>query len=50
MGLDGIVSFGKALNRYENAPGGGVTAHFADGSQATGDVRNPAWRCAVYLI
>jgi 2-polyprenyl-6-methoxyphenol hydroxylase-like FAD-dependent oxidoreductase len=37
-GLDGTVSFGKALDHYETAPGGGVTAHFADGSHATGDI------------
>ena len=37
-GLDGTVSFGKALKHYETAPGGGVTACFADGSHATSDI------------
>jgi 2-polyprenyl-6-methoxyphenol hydroxylase-like FAD-dependent oxidoreductase len=37
-GLDGTVNFGKALDRYETAPGGRVTARFADGSDATGDL------------
>lgn len=37
-GLDGTVHFGKALESYATAPGGRVTARFADGSHATGDV------------
>lgn len=36
-GLDGIVHYGKKLDRYESTPEG-VTAHFADGSTAHGDV------------
>jgi len=37
-GLDGIVQFGRQFNRYCQLPDGTVTAHFADGSSATGDV------------
>src|SRR5262245_31001681 len=37
-GLEGAVGFGKAFERYEVAPDGRVTAHFADGSTATGDL------------
>lgn len=36
--LAGVVHFGKAFERYESAPGGGVIAHFADGSRASGDL------------
>ncbi|GIH93499.1 FAD-dependent oxidoreductase [Planobispora siamensis] len=39
--LDGLgdrVRFGKELRRYETAPDGTVTAYFADGGRATGDV------------
>lgn len=35
-GID--VHYGKALTSYDVLPGGGVTAHFANGSEATGDV------------
>jgi 2-polyprenyl-6-methoxyphenol hydroxylase-like FAD-dependent oxidoreductase len=37
-GLGAAVHFGKAFERYETGPDGRVTAHFADGSHATGDV------------
>jgi 2-polyprenyl-6-methoxyphenol hydroxylase-like FAD-dependent oxidoreductase len=37
-GLEGAVHFGKELMRYELLAGGGVRAHFADGTSATGDV------------
>ncbi len=37
-GLDGIVQFGRQLERYAQLPDGSVTAHFADGSSTTGDV------------
>jgi 2-polyprenyl-6-methoxyphenol hydroxylase-like FAD-dependent oxidoreductase len=37
-GLDGVVSFDKAFLCFEDAPDGRVTAHFADGSSASGDV------------
>lgn len=37
-GLEGQVAFGKKLARYAHNPDGSVTAHFQDGSQATGDV------------
>jgi len=37
-GLDQIVHFGKKFIAFEDAPGGGVTACFEDGSKATGDV------------
>ncbi|HJP73583.1 MAG TPA: NAD(P)/FAD-dependent oxidoreductase [Pseudonocardiaceae bacterium] len=33
-----VVHFDKALRRYERHPDGTVTAHFADGTSATGDV------------
>jgi 2-polyprenyl-6-methoxyphenol hydroxylase-like FAD-dependent oxidoreductase len=36
-GLDGIVRFGRAFDRYEVSPGG-VTAHFSEGTSITGDV------------
>lgn len=37
-GLDGVVEFGREFDRYELLPDGSVTAHFTDGSTATGDV------------
>jgi salicylate hydroxylase len=37
-GLADSLSLGKEFVRYEPAPGGRVTAHFADGSAATGDL------------
>ncbi|MEV0625230.1 FAD-dependent oxidoreductase [Nonomuraea wenchangensis] len=37
-GLDGVVSFGKQFTGYELTPDGEVTAHFADGTSATGSV------------
>jgi 2-polyprenyl-6-methoxyphenol hydroxylase-like FAD-dependent oxidoreductase len=37
-GLGPIVRFGKKFAAFEDAPGGGVTALFADGSTATGDL------------
>lgn len=37
-GLEDIVYLGKAFTHYEQAPGGRVTAFFADGTAATGDV------------
>jgi 2-polyprenyl-6-methoxyphenol hydroxylase-like FAD-dependent oxidoreductase len=37
-GLDDVVHYGKAFQRYETAPDGRPTAYFADGSRATGDV------------
>jgi 2-polyprenyl-6-methoxyphenol hydroxylase-like FAD-dependent oxidoreductase len=37
-GLDGEVHFDKKFVAYEEAPGGGVLARFADGSTATADV------------
>jgi 2-polyprenyl-6-methoxyphenol hydroxylase-like FAD-dependent oxidoreductase len=37
-GLDDVVHPGKEFTRYEQAPGGQVTAFFADGTTATGDV------------
>jgi 2-polyprenyl-6-methoxyphenol hydroxylase-like FAD-dependent oxidoreductase len=37
-GLESEVHFGKKFLSYEEAPGGGVLAHFADGSTATADV------------
>jgi 2-polyprenyl-6-methoxyphenol hydroxylase-like FAD-dependent oxidoreductase len=37
-GLDDVVHLGKEFTRYEPAPGGRVTAFFADGTSATGDV------------
>jgi 2-polyprenyl-6-methoxyphenol hydroxylase-like FAD-dependent oxidoreductase len=38
MGLEREVSFGKRFERFVNNPDGSVTAHFADGSSAAGDV------------
>jgi 2-polyprenyl-6-methoxyphenol hydroxylase-like FAD-dependent oxidoreductase len=37
-GLAGVVSFDKTFLSFENAPDGRLTAHFADGSTASGDV------------
>jgi 2-polyprenyl-6-methoxyphenol hydroxylase-like FAD-dependent oxidoreductase len=37
-GLDGIVHFGRAFERYAVRPGGQVEAHFADGGVETGDL------------
>jgi salicylate hydroxylase len=37
-GLDDVVHFDKAFVRYEQSPDGKVTACFADGTSATGDV------------
>lgn len=37
-GMEGEVRFGKRLERYEQSAGGMVTAFFADGTSATGDV------------
>jgi 2-polyprenyl-6-methoxyphenol hydroxylase-like FAD-dependent oxidoreductase len=37
-GLDGIVHFDKTFVRYEQTPGGQVTACFEDGTSATGDI------------
>jgi 2-polyprenyl-6-methoxyphenol hydroxylase-like FAD-dependent oxidoreductase len=37
-GLDDVVHFDKEFTRYERSAGGTVTAHFADGTSATGDL------------
>jgi 2-polyprenyl-6-methoxyphenol hydroxylase-like FAD-dependent oxidoreductase len=37
-GLDDVVRFGARFERYDLGDDGRVTAHFADGSTATGDV------------
>ncbi|MFF7441897.1 FAD-dependent monooxygenase [Streptomyces sp. NPDC008122] len=37
-GLDEVVHFGKNFERLERTPDGRVTARFADGSEAVGDV------------
>jgi salicylate hydroxylase len=37
-GLDDVVYFDKAFTRYQVNPDATVTAHFADGTTATGDV------------
>jgi salicylate hydroxylase len=37
-GLDDVVEFGKTFERYELTGDGRVTAHFTDGSAATGDL------------
>ena len=37
-GLDDVVEFGREFDRYELRPGGGVTAHFSDGTSADGDI------------
>lgn len=36
--LDGAVHMGKEFTRYEQAPDGQISAFFADGTSATGDV------------
>jgi 2-polyprenyl-6-methoxyphenol hydroxylase-like FAD-dependent oxidoreductase len=38
MGLEDKVSFGKGLESYAHNADGTVTAHFEDGSSATGDI------------
>jgi len=38
MGLEHEVAFGKGFARYTPNPDGSVTAHFEDGTSATGDV------------
>lgn len=37
-GMEDVVRFGSDFTRYESHAGGTVTAHFADGSSATGDL------------
>src|SRR5215475_5640051 len=37
-GLDAVVHYGKKFVLFRDAPSGGVTAYFDDGSSATGDV------------
>jgi 2-polyprenyl-6-methoxyphenol hydroxylase-like FAD-dependent oxidoreductase len=37
-GLEDVVWFGKRFLRYDHTPDGPVTAHFADGTDDTGDV------------
>jgi 2-polyprenyl-6-methoxyphenol hydroxylase-like FAD-dependent oxidoreductase len=37
-GMDDIVHYGKEFTRYEQHPDGRITAHFGDGTTATGDV------------
>lgn len=37
-GIEDVVHFDKRFTRYEQHPNGTVTAHFADGTSATGDV------------
>jgi 2-polyprenyl-6-methoxyphenol hydroxylase-like FAD-dependent oxidoreductase len=37
-GMDDVVHYGKVFTRYEQNPDGTVTAFFADGTSATGDV------------
>jgi 2-polyprenyl-6-methoxyphenol hydroxylase-like FAD-dependent oxidoreductase len=37
-GLEHVVEFGKEFSRFEQHPDGTVTAYFADGSEATGDL------------
>ncbi|MFI7608126.1 FAD-dependent oxidoreductase [Micromonospora sp. NPDC049366] len=36
--MDDVVHFGKTFTRYDQRDDGSVTAHFADGSSATGDL------------
>ncbi|WP_168590351.1 NAD(P)/FAD-dependent oxidoreductase [Saccharopolyspora sp. ASAGF58] len=36
--LDDVLHFNKKFERYERGPGGMITAHFADGTTATGHV------------
>jgi 2-polyprenyl-6-methoxyphenol hydroxylase-like FAD-dependent oxidoreductase len=33
-----VVRYGEAFERYEPAPGGAVTAHFAGGGRVTADL------------
>jgi 2-polyprenyl-6-methoxyphenol hydroxylase-like FAD-dependent oxidoreductase len=37
-GLEDVVTFGQKFTHYEQHPDGTLTAHFADGTTATGDV------------
>lgn len=37
-GLDSVVHFDKHFSRYEQGPDGRVTAHFEDGTSASGDL------------
>jgi 2-polyprenyl-6-methoxyphenol hydroxylase-like FAD-dependent oxidoreductase len=37
-GVEDIVTFGKVFSRYDQTPDGRVTAHFTDGTTATGDL------------
>jgi 2-polyprenyl-6-methoxyphenol hydroxylase-like FAD-dependent oxidoreductase len=37
-GLENVINFGKTFTRYQQHANGTVTAHFADGSTATGDL------------
>ncbi|MEV4441745.1 FAD-dependent monooxygenase [Streptomyces sp. NPDC049577] len=37
-GMDDVIRFGKTFTHYERRPDGRVTAHFADGTQDTGDL------------
>jgi len=37
-GLEDVINFGKEFTGFEQHPDGTVTAHFADGSSATGDL------------
>ena len=37
-GLADVMSFDRTFVSFEEAPGGGITARFADGSRASGDV------------
>ncbi len=37
-GLDDVIHFEKTFERYEHTPEGKVTAYFADGTSATGDI------------
>lgn len=38
IGLDDVVSFDRTFERYERNADGSLTAHFADGTKATGDI------------
>lgn len=37
-GMDDVMHYGKNFTRYEQNPDGTVTAHFSDGTHATGDI------------
>ncbi|MBP8532935.1 NAD(P)/FAD-dependent oxidoreductase [Streptomyces sp. MK37H] len=37
-GMDDVVHYGKEFTRYEQHPDGTISAHFSDGTTATGDV------------